>query len=191
VTLLRRAPREIYRVYSEEEYLSGAVAELGAGTELTSGGERHFHRAAGVTMLVGATGAVGAIVVLNSAWVHTGVGRGPERMMAVAHAKVARSPVVADPPVAPARASVFRASGTTRPLVRRARHWSERSGLHPLIRRSTPPRGSVAIAADHVPVPRSTPVGASAAGAPAEAPPARPQTRPASPEKQPEFGFER
>jgi hypothetical protein len=190
VTLLRRAPREIYRVYSEEEYLNGAV-ELGVGTELMGGGERHFHRAAGVTMLAGVTGAVGAIVLLNCPWVHTGIGRVPERMVAAAQAKVARSPVLAAPPVAPARTAVFRPSGTTLPLVRRTRQWSERSGLHPLIHRSRPPRRSVAIAAGYVPVPRSTAVEAAAVGAPAEAPPARPQTRPPSPEKRSEFGFER
>jgi hypothetical protein len=192
MTLLRRAPREVYRVYSEEEYLDGAGSELGAGLERASAGERDFHRAAGVAMLVGVTGIVGAIVVLNSAWAHTSAGGGPEKLMAAARPRVMRSPLTASQ-VAPSRAVVVRPSETTHPPVRRTWHHHGGSGLHPPIHRSTRLRGSVAIVVDYVPVPRSSPagpaaadapVGSSAASAPAEAPSA-------PPEKRPEFGFER
>jgi hypothetical protein len=187
MTRLRRAPREIYRVYSEEEYLSGAGTELGAESELASAGERHFHRAAGVTMLVGVAGAVGAIVVLNGAWVRASAGGGPEGLLAGVHSGVTRIPVVAAPPTATLPPAVFHPEGKTRPTIRRARQRPGSSGLHPPISRSARPRGNVAVAVDYVPVPGSTPMVSSAAGAPPEAPPARAAT----PEKRPEFGFER
>ena len=101
--LLRRRPREVYRVYSEEEYLNGAgsglagigewpvtewplveaphdeppVGEAPLSVEPArqgAGGEHRLHRITGVAMLAGAMGTVGGVVFLNVARAHGGAG---------------------------------------------------------------------------------------------------------------------
>jgi hypothetical protein len=63
--LLRRAPREVYRVYGEEEFF--AVAARDERFEPTGGRVgRRRHRVAGATVLLAATGAVGGLIALNS-----------------------------------------------------------------------------------------------------------------------------
>jgi hypothetical protein len=69
---VRRAPREVYRVYSEEEFfggdelLAGGVAdERRVGS--AGGGDQRWHTAAGVTIAAAAIGAIGGAVVLT--WV--------------------------------------------------------------------------------------------------------------------------
>ncbi len=109
MTLLRRAPREIYRVYSEEEYLDGAGTGLPIAAEWQVDGSspvpeparqvvtgHRLRRAAGVAMLAGAVGAVGGLVCLNLARAHGGVaGRGS--LVAATHpARVAGSAPAAD-----------------------------------------------------------------------------------------------
>lgn len=106
MTLLRRRPREVYRVFTEEEYLNGAELEfdLGAGGEhpatvepaRRSSDTPRLRRAAGVTMLVGAIGAVGGVVALNGAWAHRGAGRRTGHLVASMRSRVAGSsaPVV-------------------------------------------------------------------------------------------------
>ena len=65
MTLLRRAPREVYRVYGEEEFFAAAARD--ERFELTGGrGERRRHRVAGATVLLAATGAVGGLIALTS-----------------------------------------------------------------------------------------------------------------------------
>jgi hypothetical protein len=65
MTLLRRAPREVYRVYSEAEFFDGpAGTELFAPTRGSRAGERRLRRLAGAAMLAGAVGAIGGAVVL-------------------------------------------------------------------------------------------------------------------------------
>ncbi len=74
MTLLRRAPREVYRVYGEEEFFALAAPderfEPSGGTV-----ERGRHRVAGATLLLAATGAVGGLIALNSLSVVTGARR--------------------------------------------------------------------------------------------------------------------
>jgi hypothetical protein len=74
MTLLRRAPREVYRVYGEEEFFALAARderfEPSAGTV-----KRRRHRAAGATLLLAATGAVGGLIALNSLSAVTGARR--------------------------------------------------------------------------------------------------------------------
>jgi hypothetical protein len=74
MTLLGRAPREVYRVYGEDEFFAGP----GLATPIeapSSRAERGLHRAAGATVLVAAVGAVGALVALTSFSSTTRAGR--------------------------------------------------------------------------------------------------------------------
>jgi hypothetical protein len=62
---LRRAPREVYRLYGEREYLAGAGCELGPARPERSGGESQRMRITSVAMLLAALGTLGGVVVLN------------------------------------------------------------------------------------------------------------------------------
>jgi len=67
MTLLRRAPREVYRVYDEDEYLAGATWEPGvesASAKIPADLRRR--RALSAAILLGAVGAVGSVIALNS-----------------------------------------------------------------------------------------------------------------------------
>ncbi len=69
--LLGRAPREVYRVYSEEEffaYVDGDERSEPAG----AAGERRMQRVAGVTVLLAAAGAVGGVIAITSLSATTG-----------------------------------------------------------------------------------------------------------------------
>jgi hypothetical protein len=90
MTVLRRAPREVYRVYGEQEFLDGvdhAEAPLRrsqAGycrraTRPPAGswtGERRLRRVTGAALLLGAVGAVGALSAFSGAPSTKGRGRG-------------------------------------------------------------------------------------------------------------------
>jgi hypothetical protein len=67
VTLLRRHPRELYRVYAEEEFFAGARTGEGLSGELTPPQleDRRRRRLAGAVLLAGAVGTVGGVVVIN------------------------------------------------------------------------------------------------------------------------------
>jgi hypothetical protein len=73
--LLRRAHREVYRVYGEEDFLAGADQEERFTAAASGAGERRLRRAAGAAMLVGAVSAVGGLIVLNSLPPVKGTGR--------------------------------------------------------------------------------------------------------------------
>jgi hypothetical protein len=62
--LLRREPREVYRVYSEDEFFECAAAD--EPSVATATGAERRHRAAGVTMLLAAVGAVGGLIAIAS-----------------------------------------------------------------------------------------------------------------------------
>ena len=68
MTLLSRAPRQVYRVFDEQEFLAedwiDALQPACSGEELT-GRERRHRRLVGAAMLCSAMGAVGGIVVVN------------------------------------------------------------------------------------------------------------------------------
>ncbi len=74
--VLRRAPREVYRVYSEEEFFDGA-ADMAPFTPTNSSGagERRLRRLAGAAMLAGAMGTMGGAVLLAG----SRPTRGPDR----------------------------------------------------------------------------------------------------------------
>ncbi len=76
MTLMGRRSREVYRVYSEDEFLDGAAQEFLDGVEpgsaagdgrdvVSGGGERRLRRFAGAAMLVGAVGTVGGVVAVH------------------------------------------------------------------------------------------------------------------------------
>jgi hypothetical protein len=99
MTLLSRAPREVYRVYSEEEFFATHAKDLlhcetGAGpleSVVSSGtGERRLRRLAGVAALAGAVGAVGATCAATGPSPARGAGR---RAVADSHFATASMPV--------------------------------------------------------------------------------------------------
>jgi hypothetical protein len=71
LTLLRRTPREVYRVYAEDEFFACAVESLADTARLerspaprAAARGRTLRRLASSTMLVAAAGALGGLVVL-------------------------------------------------------------------------------------------------------------------------------
>jgi hypothetical protein len=80
MTALRRAPREVYRVYGEDEFLA-RVAELrDIEPAAPASARRLLHRVAGTTMLLAAAGMVGGLVALTS--LSSGSGTGTRRRVA-------------------------------------------------------------------------------------------------------------
>jgi hypothetical protein len=76
MTLLRRAPREVYRVYSEEEFFDGVAHEQLFEPILSAErGERRLRRLAGAAMLAGAVGTVGGAIAVDSSRPARGPGR--------------------------------------------------------------------------------------------------------------------
>jgi hypothetical protein len=221
VTLLRRAPREVYRIYSEEEFFDGASGmELFTPTSSSGRGERRLRRLAGAAMLAGAVGMTGGAVVLAGSRPTRGPGRrvGDGAAQALARARlvtrvgaqlrtvatggsdVATSPFAAGRArsVARARAAhlALAAELASRPrIVREARaeHTEQREGQ----------RGDERVSAETLAVDTasgSAPVPAPSDGAPALVPaaasPSSPSrtapTTPAAPSaERAEFGFER
>jgi hypothetical protein len=74
MTLLRRAPREVYRVYDEEEFFARADRDECFGSSDGSG-EPRLRRVAGVTVLLAAAGAVGGLIAITSLSAATGARR--------------------------------------------------------------------------------------------------------------------
>jgi hypothetical protein len=66
MTLLRRAPREVYRVYSEDEFLSDTTCQELSRTFDGAARTQRRHRLASATLLLAAAGAIGGLVVLTS-----------------------------------------------------------------------------------------------------------------------------
>ncbi len=66
---VRRAPREVYRVYSEDEFfgeetLAGEAVE-GCHVAPVGGGDTRWHAAAGATIAAAAIGAIGGLIALT------------------------------------------------------------------------------------------------------------------------------
>jgi hypothetical protein len=98
--LLRRAPREVYRVYGEEEFFATAAD---ARSEPTDGaGEHRLQRVAGATVLLAAAGAVGGLIAITSLSTAAGARRraGADLLVGVrlsGHARAERSRVWREP----------------------------------------------------------------------------------------------
>jgi hypothetical protein len=74
MTFLGRRSSEVYRVYSQDEFLDGAAQDFLDGRErgradaderVAGSSERRFRRLAGAAMLAGAVGTVGGVVAMN------------------------------------------------------------------------------------------------------------------------------
>jgi hypothetical protein len=140
MSILRRRPREVYRVYTEDEYLDGAGSEPATveqspvaaepGRKLM--GEGRLRRAAGMAMLAGAVGAVGGVVVANSSRGHRGAGRRPENLVAATRSsRVLRSPAPIGSRAVSSSPAVAHPSKITRPHVASSGRRRRGSNSHP------------------------------------------------------------
>ncbi len=66
MTALRRAPREVYRVYGEDDFLARVAERQDIEPTAPGGAEGLLRRIAGATMLLAAAGLVGGLVALTS-----------------------------------------------------------------------------------------------------------------------------
>jgi hypothetical protein len=199
MTLLRRAPREVYRVYAEDEFFASQAADE-TFAESSPGADRRLLRLAGGAMLLAAVGAVAGLVAITSLSSAPRVGRrrgsgllaaaGLRGSSPLAGARVWQQPAAA--PGSPSRGHSIR-NATPAPAARRA-------SIPP---RALAARGSNAAAAQHsaavamaVAPPRPVESGAvEVANRPVSTPVAAPApTLGASPRgpapEQAEFGFE-
>lgn len=90
----RRAPREVYRLYDEDEYLAGATWEQGAEPAVTATQiptALRLRRIVSAAILLGATGVVGGLIALNSLSQQRWSGRRPGARMRLVTAFAARS----------------------------------------------------------------------------------------------------
>ena len=65
MSLLQRAPREVYRVFDEDEFLARGAAQLGNSPATPQAAERRLRRIAGTTVLVAAAGALGGLLTVT------------------------------------------------------------------------------------------------------------------------------
>lgn len=75
MTLLRRAPREVYRVYDEEEFFAADAREEHVQAAAPGTGVRWPQRVAGATVLLAVTAAVGGVVAIAGTRPARGGGR--------------------------------------------------------------------------------------------------------------------
>jgi hypothetical protein len=67
MTLLRRAPREVYRVYGEEEFFADTAAPVeDFDAAHSASADAHRQRLAGATVLLAVVGAVGAAIAITT-----------------------------------------------------------------------------------------------------------------------------
>jgi hypothetical protein len=66
MTMLRRAHREVYRVYGEDDFLARVADHQDVEPAAPARAERLLHRVAGTAMLLAAAGMVGGLVALTS-----------------------------------------------------------------------------------------------------------------------------
>jgi hypothetical protein len=64
--LLSRMPREVYRIYSEDDFLADAICGEPLPRSGVAAGSRRLHRLVGVTLLIVAASAIGGSIVLTS-----------------------------------------------------------------------------------------------------------------------------
>jgi hypothetical protein len=75
MTLLQRAPREVYRLYDEQEFFAQGAGEEPFLTGAPEARTRWLHRVAGATVLLAVTGAVGGVIAVAGPPSATGGGR--------------------------------------------------------------------------------------------------------------------
>jgi hypothetical protein len=75
MTLLQRAPREVYRVFGEDEFLARVEHEPRLAPLAPGAAERRVRRPGGTTVLLAAAGAVGGLLVVVSVFSASGTRR--------------------------------------------------------------------------------------------------------------------
>jgi hypothetical protein len=192
MTLLRRAPREVYRVYAEDEFFAGPGLDERWEADACGPESRRLHRAAGATMLLAAVGALGGLITVTSlsstARARRQVGSGPLAATASLGSSAAASAHVWREP---ARVEADRHRGArARGIPVRAR---PRTGIS--TRAASIPRSRTAHERDRtVPVEAPTTVSSVrmvADASPASSAPAPPTQSPTPSPVPAEFGFER
>lgn len=110
MTLLRRAPREVYRVYSEEEFFAETTPHAEHVDAASPGStERQLQRLAGATVLLVTVGMVGGMIVVSSVSSPASRRRGGARSSTASGSlppagdRIARMQASTGMPVAPAR----------------------------------------------------------------------------------------
>jgi hypothetical protein len=198
MTLLRRAPREVYRVYDEEEFLARTDCEA-SFEAVAASSERRLQRVVGATTLVAITGVVGGLVVFTSLPAVVGGSRRSRGRLAAASALAS---------VRTERAQMWRAPADTarRPIPVAANRFLPRqlaTRAQPARRgqrmeATPPPTGLPAVVSPQArPAPRPQAPGRPAAGQSAAGQSAAGQSAAGQPAGgqpvagQPEFGFER
>jgi hypothetical protein len=194
MTLLRRAPREVYRVYDEEEFLAGeewieCPQSACPDTEERDGGGARARHLAVAAMLCSAVGAVGGVIVISSLPPANGSRRTITSL---------RAAVVAAVPARASRTRIWQARTVANAPGRESRQGSPRAaaGSWPSqvqTRREIPgsPRqADVAIEVDVPPSADARPVTASSATEPSTAEPAAAASSAGRSEAHAEFGFE-
>jgi hypothetical protein len=92
MTLLQRRPREVYRVFDEDEFLLGATHEHRALSARTPGAERRARRIVAASALVAAAGALTALVALANILSVSGPRRRPGSRLSAATASSGATP---------------------------------------------------------------------------------------------------
>ncbi|HTA33241.1 MAG TPA: hypothetical protein VK721_07435 [Solirubrobacteraceae bacterium] len=75
MTLLQRTPREVYRVFDEDEFLVRGADQLGNSPATPVTAERRLRRIVGTTVLVAAAGAVGGLLAVAGVFSVSGARR--------------------------------------------------------------------------------------------------------------------
>jgi hypothetical protein len=104
MTPLRGHPRDLYRVYDEDEFLDGTVGAEFFEPAAPRRSERRLHRLAGAAMLAGAVGTAGGVIALNGLPRLGGTGiKAREILRPAAGPHFARQPISAQISSPPAR----------------------------------------------------------------------------------------
>jgi hypothetical protein len=191
MSLLQRAPREVYRVFDEDEFLVRGAGQPGNSPATPVGAERRLRRIAGTTVLVAAAGAVGCLLAVAGVFSVSGARRRSGVRLSASNVPPSSSSRVEtlggrDLAVSEgSRSARLRARSRRIGISRRSRLDVRSVGKRRAVSGST---GEGARALAFVAAPRSTPV--EAAPSAGDAPPAAdgPQLQRSG---GPEFGFER
>jgi hypothetical protein len=191
MTLLTRRPREVYRVFEEDEFLAADTHELAATPAAPVASQRRVRRTAAAAALVAATSALAGLLAIaemlpvssnrRRTVVPLFAGRGSAAAPAPASTHVAAL-AARHQPTLPARAP---AADAREPSTRFRRLRRARLGRRSVLARRVASRTLAQVAA-----PRSVPVAPAPAAAPERASSPVGASEPPSADR-PEFGFER
>jgi hypothetical protein len=190
MTLLQRTPREVYRVFDEDQFLAPCAGQLGESPAMPLTAAGRLRRIAGTTVLVAAAGAVGGLLAVAGLFSVSGARRRTGVRLSASNVPSSSSQTetvrrrhLTGPEVshdARVRGQSKRVASSRRSRLA-VRSVGERSALGG-------PRGGRARALAFVAAPRRTPVEALPSARATPAAVGGPQLRDSG---GPEFGFER